>query len=98
MQKDDEEQKLTDILIGEAVLTLLRQDAVMNTSALIDRLQAMASGEHDTLRQRACRRAISEVRASRQSDNGSVTQEVRDHENVMHMFNNDGPSDDSKKH
>ncbi|WP_338563928.1 hypothetical protein [Erwinia sp. E_sp_B04_7] len=89
----NEDEKLIDILLGEAVMVLLKDDAAISNAALIRQLQAMASAESDTVRQRACRRAISEVRSYMAADH-----ESNKHENMTHMFSSEGPPDGTKKH
>ncbi|WP_034917990.1 MULTISPECIES: hypothetical protein [Erwinia] len=92
----NEEDKLTDIMLGEAVLALLHGGGPVTNAALIDQLRTMIDVEQDEIKKRACKRAINEVRESK--NNTRTTHEVRDRDNVRHIFNNDGPSDDTKKH
>ncbi|MGB9098838.1 hypothetical protein [Erwinia sp.] len=97
MYRNDEE-KLTDIVIGEAVMVLLKDDSAISNTALIKQLQAMTADEMDLARQRACRRAVSEVRGYIADERREAGKDVRDSENVSHMFTNDGPADGTKKH
>jgi len=97
MNRSDEE-KLTDIMMGEAVLTLIRADGVISNAALIHQLQLMAKAEIDAVKRRACQRAIHEVRASQPDTQNRMTHEIRDRDNVVHLFTSDGPADGTKKH
>ncbi|KOC91924.1 hypothetical protein [Winslowiella iniecta] len=97
MTRSDEE-KLTDIMMGEAVLALIRADGVISNAALIHQLQLMAKAESDGVKRRACQRAINEVRASQADSHKRVTHEIRGRDNVVHLFTSDGPADGTKKH
>lgn len=52
---------LTDILIGEAVLSLLKSKGPISKQALIGKLQAMQAGEQDNKRRNAIGRIIDEI-------------------------------------
>lgn len=52
---------LTDLLIGEAVLSLLKNKGPISKQALIGKLQAMQSGEQDKKRRNAIGRIIDEI-------------------------------------
>lgn len=60
MNKIDDE-KLCDILIGEAVIELLGDKVRISCHALLTRLQAKLEGEKDDQRRRAAALAIKEV-------------------------------------
>ena len=60
MYKSNEE-RLTDIVIGEATLELLLSDKAVSSRALMDVLQRMATEEADEDRQQVIVRAINEV-------------------------------------
>lgn len=94
----NEEEKLSDIVMGEAVMVLLSNDAAISKTALIRQLQDMAATETEVVRQRACRRAIAEVRQSQAQEQNRQTHEIRDRDNVTHMFTSDGPANGAKKH
>ncbi|MEN5015795.1 hypothetical protein ABEH87_05455 [Erwinia sp. Eh17-17] len=97
-RNEDEEELLSEIMLGEAVMVLLKSDAAISSAALIRQLQSMAAVEQETLKQRACRRAIAEVRDSQAADRASDTKEIRDRDNVTHLFTSEGPADGTKKH
>ena len=92
------DEKLIDIVLGEAVLALLKSDAVINNAALIRQLQAMAAVEKSAVRHRACKQAILDVRNNIKSGNNRYTHEIRDMDNVKHLFTSEGPPDGTKKH
>lgn len=93
-----EVDKLTDIVIGEAVLALLKEDAPVSGATLISRLNAMLKQEEDEGRQQALRRALSEVRqqlpAARRQD---LSRLQVDNSNQA-IMNDDGPPAGAKKH
>lgn len=97
-RNEDEEELLTDVILGEAVMVLLKADAAISSAALIRQLQLMVAAEKETFRQRAFRRAIAEVRNNQAPERDSDTQEIRDRDNVTHLFTSEGPADGTKKH
>ncbi|RRZ93573.1 hypothetical protein [Erwinia sp. 198] len=97
MYRNDDE-KLIDIVLGEAVLVLLKTDATINNAALIRQLQAMAAVEKSAARHRACKQAITDVRNNIKTGNNRYTHEIRDVDNVTHLFTSEGPPDGTKKH
>ncbi|MEB5970492.1 hypothetical protein MXF20_00130 [Pantoea dispersa] len=56
------DDKMADIIIGEAVTALLDDGVAVSWVALNDRLQAMLDGETDSDRVRAVLRVIEDVR------------------------------------
>ncbi|NDJ57550.1 hypothetical protein GWD52_11210 [Enterobacteriaceae bacterium 4M9] len=58
-----ENEQLTDVLIGEAVLFLLRGKSPVTTRALISRLRAMLAQETDVRRREALKSVIVEISA-----------------------------------
>ncbi|WP_158780684.1 hypothetical protein [Pantoea sp. BAV 3049] len=94
----NEDEKLIDILLGEAVMVLLKEDAAISNAALIKQLHAMAAAESDAARQLTFRRAINEVRNYSAPNRDGFSQEIRDSDNVMHLFTNEESQDGSKKH
>ncbi|WAT02115.1 hypothetical protein [Rouxiella chamberiensis] len=97
MNRNDDE-KLSDIMMGKAVLALLHGGGPVSTAALITQLQALADEEKSEARKRACERAINEVRNSATASRNRTTFKVRGSDNVGHIFSSEGPSDDKKKH
>ncbi|MCU5775306.1 hypothetical protein N5923_22640 [Erwiniaceae bacterium BAC15a-03b] len=97
MTRSDEE-KLIDIMMGEAVLALINAGGAINNASLIKQLQTMAKQESDPARCRACKRAIHEVIGNMPENRKRVTQKIRDTDNVVHIFTNEGPADGSRKH
>lgn len=73
--KNDFEEKMADIMIGEAVTALLDEDVDISWAVLKDRLRAAIENETDEDRVRAGLRAIEEVRQEmhiRASENTGV--------------------------
>lgn len=56
------DDKLTEIIIGEAVKELLNSNAAVSWRALLDKLHCTLDAETDENRIRACLMAIDEVR------------------------------------
>lgn len=74
MSKNDDE-RLVDILIGEAVMALLQQESPVFAKHVVAKLQTMATSERNSLRQQACQRAIAELISSTgQSDQENALQ------------------------
>ncbi len=81
------DERLTDIVMGDAVLQLLKKKGPVTNSALLDKLRLMASVEPDAGRQKALSRAMAEVLNNMQS----ATQQsmaLKDTNNVTHIFRN----------
>jgi len=57
------DEKMTELIIGEAVTELLNDNAAITWSALLDKLHAIAASERDEERAKAALMAIGEVRA-----------------------------------
>ncbi|KJV30210.1 hypothetical protein VH86_07595 [Pantoea sp. BL1] len=86
MNRSDDE-RLTDIVMGDAVLQLLQKAGPVTNSALLDKLRFMASMESNSTRQKALQRAMAEVMNNMQSSNTEgVT--LKDTNNVTHIFRN----------
>lgn len=96
MNRDN--QKLTDIMMGEALLALLKNGSAVSATGLIKKLQALAASEKDETRRQACKRAIMEVRNSLAAPPGSHSRQGRDAENRQHLFARDEPSKTRNKH
>ncbi|WP_065647582.1 hypothetical protein [Pantoea eucrina] len=78
--KKEFEEKLTEILIGEAVTDLLDANAAISWTALLDRLRVGLDKETDEDRIRAALRAIDEVRREMQvraSEKAIITESDR---------------------
>ena len=92
--KSSDNQQLTDELIGEALLFLLKENGPINTLALIARLQQMESSEQDNQRRALLVRLIDEISsnkiASSRVQNGDEQDEnTRDAgDNVYPLFGN----------
>jgi hypothetical protein len=92
--KSSDNQQLTDELIGEALLFLLKENGPINTPALIARLQDMESREQDSQRRAVLVRLIDEISsnkiASSRVQNGNEQDEnIRDAgDNVYPLFGN----------
>lgn len=95
--KRSEEEKLTDILMGEAVIALLKMGKRISSRSLLSQLHLIQENEIQPRRQ-ACSRAIAEVERNMAPTSLRTTVTVRDGENVSHFFTSDGPTDNVKKH
>lgn len=94
-----EDEKLTDVMIGEAVLTLLKSDKPVSSNALIAQLEVMAAAANDdAAKVSTIRKAIIEVRNGMVAARKRVKGDVTERENTAHRMNSDGPPDGSKKH
>lgn len=60
----NEEERLSDIIMGEAVLELLDEVAPVTISSLLLKLQAFLLREENANKEKAIRRAIEEVKAA----------------------------------
>ena len=92
------EERLTDKLIGEAVIALLKSKSTISTDRLIAQLQFMAVNADNINKKSACEQIINEIRHEQAGKRARISYEVRDVDNVRHFFNAEGPSDDKKKH
>ncbi|XWJ92687.1 hypothetical protein ACRARH_11155 [Phytobacter ursingii] len=92
--KSSDNQQLTDELIGEALLFLLKENGPINTPALIARLKYMESNEQDSQRRALLVCLIDEISsnkiASSRVQNGNEQDEnIRDAgDNVYPLFGN----------
>lgn len=80
-----EEERLADIVMGDAVLQLLQNKGPVSNSSLLDKLRLMASIEPDASRQKALRRAMAEVMNNMQSSRQESVA-LKDANNVTHIF------------
>jgi probable RcsB/C two-component-system connector len=71
--KNDFEEKMADIMIGEAVTALLDEDVAISWAVLTERLRAAIEHETDEDRVRAGLHAIEEVRREMQIRTGEKT-------------------------
>ena len=93
-----EDEKLTDVMIGEAVLTLLKSDKPVSSNALIAQLELMAADADDSVKVSVIRKAITEVRNGMVAARKRVKGDSAERDNKSHRMNSDGPPDGSKKH
>lgn len=98
MNRSDEQ--LTDELIGEAVLSLLKEKGPINMQALIMRLRAMEARERDAQRREAITRVIAEISNTMVSKrrNGVRERKDWDRDNVHSLFGESQQAGSSKKH
>lgn len=97
MYKSNEE-RLTDIVIGEATLELLLSDKAVSSRALMEVLQRMAEGEADEERQQVITRAIHEVQQNLNAQSAQSRVTLRDRNNTEHHFKGDAIPGDKRKH
>ena len=99
--------KLTDQLIGEAVLSLLKEHGPITTEALVQRLRDMKVHEKDPRRRETLEAVIAEIGSNsmaftrRRTAQGRITREgpLNDNrDNVVPLFGNGKPSDPKKIH
>ncbi|ADI78558.1 MULTISPECIES: hypothetical protein [Pantoea] len=93
-----EDEKLTDVMIGEAVLTLLKSDKPVSSNALIAQLELMAANADDDSKVSVIRKAITEVRNGMVAARKRAQGESAERDKTAHRMNSDGPPDGSKKH
>ncbi|MCE0490700.1 hypothetical protein LU196_11645 [Pantoea sp. Mb-10] len=92
----DEKQKLIDEIIGEATLALLERAGPVNTSALIEQLNAMHTQASDETQREAISAAIKEVHHSLSS--GQKTREKQGSSDNVHQLFTHSPQTDGRKH
>jgi len=93
-----EDEKLTDVMIGEAVLTLLKSDKPVSSDALITQLELMAAEADDDVKTFVIRKAITEVRNGMVAARRRVHGDGAERDKTAHRMNSDGPPEGSKKH
>lgn len=94
-------EQLTDEIIGEAVLTLLKSHGPINTHALIVALGNMEANEGNSQRREAIRSVIGEVSnmASRQGKKTQTSDSNAEHRgNVLQLFGHRQPDRAKKMH
>ncbi len=96
MYRSDEE-RLTDILMGDAVLQLLQSRSPVTSRALLEKLNAMAAIEPDVQRQKALRRAMAEVMNNMDTPEESGTP-LKSADNVTHIFRRRDGEGNGTKH
>lgn len=95
---ESDEEKLTDHVIGEAVLGLLNDNARISSASLIARLDVMAGSETDERRKQAIKAAISEVRRGIPARRSKRPLTGRDNDSRSARFDADAPPAGTKKH
>nr|WP_312210131.1 hypothetical protein [Pseudescherichia sp.] len=99
-----EVEKLTDELIGEAVLSLLSENGPVNTRALITRLRSMEAKEADGRRREILGRVIAEINNNtkvsmrHQAGREQKDADSEQNDNVFQLFGNSQQQGTSKKH
>lgn len=97
MQRNDNE-KLNDSLLGEAVLALLKSGGDVTIAGVIEQLKSMALTAKDDVIRRACERTLGEVNDSLTSTHATRSYNVRDRNNVLHHFTAEGQQNGKKNH
>jgi len=105
--KRSDVDKLIDELIGEAVLSLLKENGPINTHALVQRLRSMKAHEKDPERRDAIGNVIAEInsgdggfkhyRAVTERTELEGSQRVKSN-NVVPLFSTGKPVDPKKIH
>ncbi|MCV2531864.1 hypothetical protein VPX56_09695 [Enterobacter wuhouensis] len=99
--------RLIDQLIGEAVLSLLKERGPVTTDGLVQRLRSMKAHETDPLRRETLAMVIAEIGSStidfkrhRTAQGRNVREGSLKHnrDNVVPLFGNGKPSDPKKIH
>lgn len=93
-----EDEKLTDTIMGEAVIAMLKSEKTITAHKLIERLQFMANATHDRRRKNICEQLINEMRHSLYERANKTVYEVRNIDNEQNFFIDEGSPDDHKKH
>lgn len=93
-------EQLQDEIIGEAVLSILRENGPINNKAVVARLEAMKASEPEALRREAIGRVIGEVRDKLVNRTAHPTREAggTDRSNVYPLFGENASPRISKKH
>lgn len=93
-------EQLTDELIGEAVLSLLREKGPVTLKALIARLKVMEVSEPEGQRREAIAQVIAQISNKTMPGRRNPTREHNewDRDNVHSLFGDKQPSGASKKH
>lgn len=89
------EEKLADVMLGEAVLKLLHDGGAVSRASLTEKLTDMAAREAAPARQQACLHAINDV--SRSSGRTGPAA-ANDGATMSQFLAADGPAGDRKKH
>ena len=99
--------RLIDTLIGEAVLSLLKERGPVTTEGLLQRLRVMKEHEKDPRRRETLAKVIAEIGSNsfplkrRRTAQGRITREgslKNNRDNVVPLFGNGKPSDPKKIH
>jgi hypothetical protein len=99
-------ERLTDELIGEATLTLLKDNGPISMKLLLEALQSMLSAEQDGERRAALAQIILEISSDgsaqpgrqRKSEQQEWDKDGLDGSNVYPLFGNSQHANRSKKH
>nr|WP_318381456.1 hypothetical protein [uncultured Enterobacter sp.] len=94
-------EQLTDELIGEAVLSLLKEKGPISKQALVSRLRAMEASESDPWRRKALASVIAEISSNSVSSRRPDAQRDEkkwDSGNVYPLFGDQPQSVKTKKH
>ncbi|WP_369788018.1 hypothetical protein [Rouxiella sp. WC2420] len=97
MQRNDEE-KLNDSLLGEAVLAVLKSGGDVTIAGVVIQLKSMAASAKNDVIKRACERTLGEVNQTVTSTQATRSYNVRDTNNVLHHFTAEGQQDGKKNH
>ncbi len=97
MQRNEDE-KLNDSLLGEAVLAVLKSGGDVTIAGVIEQLKFMAARAKNDVIKRACERTLGEVNQSLTSSQATRSYNVRDRNNVLHHFTAEGQQDGKKNH
>lgn len=98
--------RLIDMLIGEAVLSLLKERGPVTTEGLLQRLRVMKEHEKDPQRRETLAMVIAEIGSDsiaftrRRTVQGRTKREgpLNNRNNVVPLFGNGKPSDPKKIH
>ena len=93
--KNHDDEKLCDLLIGEAVIALLREKVGISRRALLSKLELMLKAEEDEKRARATLLAIQDVKTEIAE---SESLKVGDREHMANFDIDKFGNDDSTRH
>ncbi|QKJ86025.1 hypothetical protein PMPD1_1059 [Paramixta manurensis] len=90
--------RLTDEIIGEAVLSLFKENGPVTNQSLIGQLRTMEAGEPNRQRRELIARVITEVKNNMASGRRRALREQQSGDNVHPLFGSKPLSETNKKH
>lgn len=91
-------ERATDLIIGEAMLDLLSGGCALSSRALLEKLQQMAKLAVDEEREQVIQRAIKEVQHSLNLHKEQSRMTMKDVHSMEHSFRSDKLPGNNRKH